>query len=51
MAGKTSRAATGWANKNGGYMKITVEIDDAKLEEAVYKMVLEEAVASVRKSW
>lgn len=32
-------------------MKITVEIDDAKLEEAVYKMVLEEAVASVRKSW
>lgn len=32
-------------------MKITIEIDDDKLQDEVYKMVVEEAVAGVRKSW
>lgn len=32
-------------------MKIMIEIDDEKLQEEVYRMVVEEAVADVRKSW
>lgn len=32
-------------------MKITIEIDDERLKEEVYRAVLEEAVADVRKSW
>lgn len=32
-------------------MKITIEIDDEKLQEEVYRMVVEEAVAGIRKSW
>ena len=32
-------------------MKIMIEIDDEKLQNEVYRMVVEEAVAAVRKSW